>query len=230
MNAFAQSLAIFAILASTTAAFAGPTVKPGLKPQTPIEHFSNLAEESLGRPLSEDEANMIKVRFSEAQEAFFNQSNLIKVGLDNEDKSSEVYMCLGGKAALVAIALEGFKCISLSTSKIVTVTFSSERLMPEVTGLIPKGYFGITAGVALNLGVMVLRQPSDAKADSNPLGGRYSYTERGIKGGKIDAAYFGGLLVGYYEKDNTSATIIALQAGFSLGAALSDIQITEERN
>lgn len=79
MNAFAQSLAIFAILASTTAAFAGPTVKPGLKPQTPIEHFSNLAEESLGRPLSEDEANMIKVRFSEAQEAFLIKAILSKL-------------------------------------------------------------------------------------------------------------------------------------------------------
>lgn len=178
-------------------------------------------------PLNEQEL----ARIEKGLAKFNKNPHALVADNSSQPKLSFSYFCVGGKAALVAIGVEGFKCINTSGN---TISITNMDRAPFV-GLLTDSYVGLNAGISVMTGVAHY----SCVQGSCDIGGAYDpdrdyyYRRQGQsgKGGTLSGAFgLYGAHVGYYVKDENHLALVMYQAGLSVEAAFSKIYVAAERD
>lgn len=164
------------------------------------------------------------------EEAKLNSASVIKVSDNDSDRVTDIYICVGGKVAVVAIGFQGLKCVHTETLKVVNVTNNADRYTPPpLTGFTAESYIGINIGLALNIGTMIHRH-----APQYNRNGYYRSSSResegNVEGGTINGSFgLWGAQVGYYEKANgDSISILTWQPGLAVELSASGVYLKGE--
>lgn len=134
---------------------------------------------------------------------------------------ADLYICVGGKFAIVILGFQGLKCTSTSGETIAVGFNGDDGYRLAHTGLIAEDYVGINVGVALNLGVLVIEHPVGSS-----VRGTYQPDSGSIGGGTLNGSYLlWGAMVGYYAKGDSQVGIFTWQPGFAAEVSASPLTI-----
>lgn len=210
------TLMVFLILA--------PTVKAA--DALPLETFLW----KIGNPaLSEQDLEIVKIQLAK-----FNKNPHMQMAGEVQRVHMK-YMCVGGKASLVILGLQGFKCVN-TAGNVIVITHDpkdNSRTSP-FTGLQISDYVGLNAGLSLMAGIAVY----SCDLGNCAIEGDYEYSRFDSeenarthgRGGTINGAFglYGGY-VGFYKKDQNSLALLMYQAGLAAEISYSAVQVTAQR-
>jgi hypothetical protein len=195
-------MALFALFSALTYISSASAAPIGLKLETVLENIGN-------PDLTNDEHAYLAAELAE-----FNKSPYVMVA-DNSDRIHLKYFCVGGKASVVLIGVQGLKCLD-TAGNTYNIGFGDARTT-AVTGFVADGYVGFNAGVSLLAGVAIY----SCDVGQCEIEGGYRSESAG-KGVSVNGAYglFGGL-VAYYAKGNSNLSIAMYQAGLAIEISYS---------